>query len=165
MTLVDALQEALALEHEAVYGYGLVVARLRGKARRLATEALQRHQQRRDDLAAMVAALHRDPTPAAPAYLPPHPVDDRHTAVSLAGRIEQAAAGAAWDLVAATAAASSGRRLAVSWLRDAATTSAEWDALLGSAPAALPGQPEPSHPSTSSTSSSSSSTTPSGSTS
>lgn len=163
MTLVDALQAALALEHQAIYGYGLVVARLHGKERGNAKRALQRHQQRRDDLAAMVSALGREPTPAAPAYLPPHPITDPHTAIELAAGIELSAAGAAWDVVAATAAASTGRQLGVAWIREAATTGAVWDVLLGATPAALPGQPP--QPSTSASSSSSPSMTPSGSTS
>jgi hypothetical protein len=165
VTLLEALQFGLAVEHQAVYGYGLVIARLRGEQRAPALAALRRHQERRDQIAELVAGLHVEPTPAAPAYLPPTPVTDAATAIDLATRIEDDSAGAAWDVVAASAPSSPARRLGVAWMVEATKRAGCWHALAGTPAPSMPGQPDASQPSTTSTSSPSESTTPSGSTS
>jgi hypothetical protein len=63
-------------------------------------------------------------------------VTDKASAVQLAGLLENGAAGAAWDLTAASPAGSAGRTLAVGWLSDSALAAAHWGSTT-----ALPGQP------------------------
>lgn len=136
------LQTAVAVEHQVVYGYGLAGARLTGRARRLALAALDAHATVRDALVAVLAHAGVAPTPAAPAYRPPFAVTDTPSALRLAVHLEDAAAGAAWDLVAAAAGGTDARRLAVGWLADSAVRDAQWRSLAGEPPEpALPGQP------------------------
>jgi hypothetical protein len=168
MTAVDALQAALEVEHQVVFGYGLVGARLRGRQRDECVERLAAHATRRDQLAELVRAAGGRPTPGSAAYGDPIGAVDAAGARELAEILEDAAAGAAWDLVAASAANTGARRLGVQALGDSATWSVRWRAYAGDlVPPPLPGEPDPPYvqPSTSPTSSSSVSTTPSGSTS
>lgn len=165
MSAVSAVRAAVRIENEVVYGYGIVGAHLRGRERHLAARRLAVHQQRRDDLRALGTDL---PAPAA-AYELPGPVIDGVTARQLAVSLEDAAAKAAWALVASTSASSHARRLAVASLADVAAAAAQWRSLSGrSDDPALPGQPSRAaaiQPSTRATTSPSSSTTASGSTS
>lgn len=160
-----SVRAAVRIEHEVVYGYGVVGAHLRGHDRRYAARRLAAHDQLRDDL----ATLATDPPPAAAAYALPFPVVDAATARDLAVHLEDAAAAAAWALVTSSAADSRARRLAVDVLGDAAAAAAQWRARSDRTDdPAFPGQPgaaEPSQPSTTPTTSPSSSTTASGSTS
>jgi len=165
MSAADAVRAAVRIEDEVVYGYGLVGAHLYGAARRLAADRLAAHQQLRDDLRGLAV----DVPGAAPAYEPPFPISGAASARLLAVRLEDAAAGAAWALVASAAAGSKARRLAVAMLADVAIAAARWRAHAGlTDDPALPGQPtrvSASQPSTTATTSPSASTTASGSTS
>lgn len=165
MSAAGAVRAAVRIEHEVVYGYGVVGAHLRGRDRRFAARRLAAHHQRRDDLGALATSL---PT-AASAYALPFPVVDATTARDLAVRLEDATAAAAWALVAVTAADSRARRLAVAMLSDAAAAAAQWRQRSDRTDdPALPGQPAAagtSQRSTTPTISPSSSTTASGSTS
>lgn len=165
MSALGAVRAAVRIENEVVYGYGVVGAHLRGQARRLAARRLAVHQQRRDDLRAFAT----DPPPPAAAYELPMLVVDRVTARQLAVSLEDAAAKAAWALVASTQAGSRARQFAVAALTDTATAAARWRELSGRTDdPALPGQPADaatSQPSITSSTSPSSSTTASGSTS
>lgn len=137
MSQLAALKEALAAEQAVVYGYGVVGAHLSGKDRQLATSRLLVHERLRDELAALITSLGAVPPAALPAYRLPSPVADAASARTLAAQLETGAAGAAWDLASATAARSTARGLAVSWLTDAAVTATHWGAELP----ALPGRP------------------------
>ncbi|MBW9205490.1 ferritin-like domain-containing protein [Mumia sp. zg.B17] len=66
----DALQNALAGEHAAVYSYGLVAGRLeaRSPVQRQAAGAFALHRKRRDDLRAWLAQDKQDPVDPEPAY-------------------------------------------------------------------------------------------------
>lgn len=165
MTASAAVRAAVRIEHEVVYGYGVVGAHLRGHDRHLAARRLTAHQQLRDDLGQLATDLPR----SAAAYALPFPVVDGATARELAVRLEDAAAAAAWALVTSTSADSRARRLAVGMLSDTATAAARWRQRSGRTDdPALPGQPAAagtSQPSTTPTTSPSSSTTASGSTS
>ena len=136
MTLREALAAALAVEHQVVYGYGVAGAHLSAAARPRALRALDAHRQRRDRLAALVGP---SAPAAAAAYALPFPVRDDATARSLCAVLEDGCAGAAWDLVAAAAAASTGRDLGVSWLAESAVAAARWRGVSPGPP--LPGQP------------------------
>ena len=144
MTELEALQRALDVVHQAIYAYGLAGAHLRDHALRgLAHDRLRELEELRDRLAALVRAAGAAPTPAAAAYVPPAPVTDQASALALLSRVENAGAGVAWDLVAASPASSPARRLAVDWLDSSAVTGWQWTAAAGAGAAvpALPGQP------------------------
>jgi hypothetical protein len=157
VSLVDALQAALAVEHQVVYGYGVVGARQRGAARRDAGSCLTRHQGLRDALARLVVTRGGTPVPAEPAYALPFAVDGALAAATLGARLEDATSGAAWDVLAVTTATDTRERhLGISALTSSAEWSARWRAASGEpALPPFPGQPTASQPSTTPTSSSS----------
>jgi Domain of unknown function (DUF4439) len=137
MTVVQALQAALAIEQQVVYGYGVLGARLSGAAKTFAAGCLTAHMTHRDAISALVTAAGASPAAAAPAYQLPFRVSDAASARRLAVRLEQGSAGATWDLIASSGTASTARTEAVGWLTDAAVRLERWGAEL-----ALPGQPD-----------------------
>ncbi|MEH0418103.1 ferritin-like domain-containing protein [Streptomyces sp. B21-083] len=121
---VTALQAALAAEHAAVYGYG-VVGGLIGEARRSeARAAYDAHRARRDELARTVRALGSKPVVAAAGYALPFPVPDSDAAVRLAAELEERVAGVYSDLV--RAAEGQWRRTGADALREAAVRAVRW---------------------------------------
>jgi hypothetical protein len=137
MTAVQALQAALAIEEQVVYGYGVLGPQLSGAAKAFAAGCLSAHMTHRDDISALVTAAGASPVAAAPAYQLPFRVRDAARARRLALQLEQASAGATWDVIASSGAASPARTEAVGWLTDAAVRLEHWGAEL-----ALPGQPD-----------------------
>jgi hypothetical protein len=98
---VGALQSALAAEHAAVYGYGVVGAYLTGSQQGTATTDWVAHQVARDRLEAMLrSAGASQPTAAAVAYQLPMPVRNAREAVALAVVLEDRVATAYLGLVA-----------------------------------------------------------------
>ena len=71
---IAALQAALAAEHAAVYGYGIVGAMVTGGAETLARADWLAHQEARDTLEAMLVKLGATPVAASPAYQLPFAV-------------------------------------------------------------------------------------------
>ena len=136
MSDVDALQQALAGEHAAVWGYAVVGAHLRAAALDSARAALTAHLSRRDRLVARVRDLGGAPVAAEPAYALPHPVRSASDAEVLATDLEEKVAAVWADVVAATSGAD--RTAAVAALSDAAVRGALWRG--GSVP--FPGMPE-----------------------
>ncbi|MEU5347547.1 ferritin-like domain-containing protein [Streptomyces sp. NPDC020766] len=123
-TELTAVQAALAAEHAAVYGYGVVGGKI-GEARRSeARAAYDAHRARRDELARAVRDLRGKPRPAAAAYALPFPVTDAESAVRLAAELEDRVAGVYSDLV--RAAEGDRRRAAAEALRDAAVRAVRW---------------------------------------
>ncbi|WP_171108869.1 MULTISPECIES: ferritin-like domain-containing protein [Streptomyces] len=119
-----ALQAALAAEHAAVYGYGVVGGRIDEERRAEARAAYDGHRARRDALVREVRALGAEPVAAAAGYALPFPVTDPETAVRLAAELEERVAGVYSDLVRA---ADGGRRgSAAAALREAAVRAARW---------------------------------------
>jgi hypothetical protein len=86
---VAALQGALAAEHTAVYGYGVVGAMLAGSEQADARADWTAHQVARDALEAMLAKLGATPVAASPAYALPFPVTSASTAAKLAAALEE----------------------------------------------------------------------------
>ncbi|MEU3602522.1 ferritin-like domain-containing protein [Streptomyces sp. NPDC006798] len=121
---LTALQAALAAEHAAVYGYGVVGARVGDGRRTEAREAFAAHRARRDALIRAVRDLAAAPVAAAPGYALPFPVPDPASAVRLAAHLEDRVAGACADLV--RAARGPLRTEAAVALREAAVRSARW---------------------------------------
>jgi hypothetical protein len=122
--VLEALQKALAAEHAAVYGYGVVGGRIREGRRMEAKAAYDAHRARRDALVRDVRSLRGTPVAAAPAYALPFPVPDSAAAVRLAAELEDRVAGVYSDLVRA---AEGGRRgTAAEALREAAVRAVRW---------------------------------------
>jgi uncharacterized protein DUF4439 len=101
-TAVSALQVALAAEHAAVYGYGIVGAMVTGGAVTLARVDWLAHQEARDTLQAMLVKLGATPVAASAAYQLPFPVTGEASAVRLAAVLEDGVTEAYLGLVAVT---------------------------------------------------------------
>ncbi|MEX2974619.1 ferritin-like domain-containing protein [Streptomyces sp. C184] len=121
---LTAVQAALAAEHAAVYGYGVVGGRITGDRRKEAQEAYDGHRARRDALRRVVRDLGGTPQAAAAAYELPFPVPDAAAAVRLAAELEDRLAAVYADLVRAGGAAR--RREAAAALREAAVRAVRW---------------------------------------
>ncbi|KAF4409794.1 ferritin-like domain-containing protein, partial [Streptomyces lycii] len=121
---LDAVQAALAAEHAAVYGYGVVGGRIGDDRRKEAREGYDAHRARRDGLHRTVRDLGGTPEPAAAAYRLPFPVPDAAAAERLAAELEDRLGGVYADLVRASDGAL--RREAAGALREAAVRAVRW---------------------------------------
>ncbi|MFD9504564.1 ferritin-like domain-containing protein [Streptomyces sp. NPDC060035] len=121
---LPAAQAALAAEHAAVYGYGVLGGRLEGRRRTEATAAYDAHRARRDALVRRVRDLGGVPVAADAAYALPFAVPDPAAAVRLAALLEDRIAGVYSDLV--RAAGGPLRQEAAGALREAAVRSVRW---------------------------------------
>jgi hypothetical protein len=119
-----ALQAALAAEHAAVYGYGVVGGRIGGGQRAEARTAYDAHRARRDALVREVKDLGGRPVAAAAGYALPFAVPDAAAAARLAAELEDRVAGVYSDLV--RAAGGERRALAAEALREAAVRAVRW---------------------------------------
>jgi hypothetical protein len=99
-TSVAALQGALAAEHAAVYGYGVVGAVLAGTEQADARADWTAHQVARDALITMLNKLGAIPVAASPAYELPFPVTSPKSAAKLAATLEKGVTRAYLGLVA-----------------------------------------------------------------
>ena len=134
---VDALQQALAAEHAAVF----VLAALGGRASALPPGPLRTaldaayddHVERRDQLRTMIGADGADPVAAEAAYRLPAPLDTAAQIAAEALRVQRACASTYAALVAATSDAE--RR----WAIEALVSTAVGEAAFGGRPEALPG--------------------------
>ncbi|MGP3971327.1 ferritin-like domain-containing protein [Streptomyces sp. 6N223] len=133
---LTATQAALAAEHAAVYGYGVVGGLIGEERAGEAGEAYTAHRARRDALERAIHRLDATPVAAATAYELPFTVADGADAERLAAELETRLAGAYADLVAATTGEE--RRSAASALREAAVRAARWSGVS----AAFPGLAE-----------------------
>ncbi len=119
-----ALQAALAAEHAAVYGYGVVGGRIGEDRRTEARTAYDAHRARRDALVRTVKDAGGAPVAAAAGYALPFPVPDAAAAVRLAAELEDRVAGVYADLVRASG--GERRREAAEAMREAAVRSVRW---------------------------------------
>lgn len=132
---LEVAERALAIEHEAVYAFGVVGGVLEpgtAEAGR-ALDGYDAHRARRDRLEDAVQELGGGPAPAEPGYVLPAPVTDVSSAARLARRVEDRSAVAYAQLVGSSVGGL--RAVAVDWLTDAATRGLSW----GAAPTAFPG--------------------------
>lgn len=97
---VAALQGALAAEHAAVYGYGVVGAMLTGANQANARTDWTAHQVARDRLVTMLTRLGATPVAASPAYELPFSVTSAKSAAKLAAALEEGVTRAYLGLVA-----------------------------------------------------------------
>ncbi|MEV0374014.1 ferritin-like domain-containing protein [Streptomyces sp. NPDC050636] len=121
---LTAVQAALAAEHAAVYGYGVVGGRIAGARRQEAQSAYDAHRARRDALRRTVRDLGGKPKAAAAAYELPFPVPDAAAAARLAAELEDRLAAVYADLVRAGGEAR--RKEAAAALREAAVRAVRW---------------------------------------
>ncbi|WP_228980060.1 DUF4439 domain-containing protein [Streptomyces sp. DH12] len=124
MSALEAARAALAAEHAAVYGYGVVGARVGDARRAEAAQAHAAHRARRDALVRTVRGLGGAPVAAEPAYALPFAVADGPAAARLAAELEDRVAGVYADLV--RAAGGPLRREAAAALREAAVRAVRW---------------------------------------
>jgi len=97
---LQALQAALAAEHAAVYGYGIVGAMLSGAGQAAALNDWKLHQDARDTLQAMIVKLGATPVAASAAYELPFAMQDARSARRLAAALEDGVTQAYLGLVA-----------------------------------------------------------------
>src|SRR5215831_5498010 len=119
-----AFQSALAAEHAAVYGYGVVGASLAGSRQATAVSNWVAHQMARDTLEAMLRSRGSQPVAAAVAYQLPVTVRTPGQAASLAVILEDRVATAYLGLVAQDSV--SIRQFGALQVRAAALRAAAW---------------------------------------
>ncbi|MGY1604810.1 ferritin-like domain-containing protein [Geodermatophilus sp. SYSU D00815] len=141
-TETEALGEALAAEHAAVWGYGVVGAALTPDARGPAAAAETAHRDARDRLVALLVERGTDPAPPEAAYTLPFPLLSAVDAAALAVVLEDGVA-SAWVRVLAGAADREIRQLAVDELSAAEVRAVAWRSAAGQNPTttAFPGLP------------------------
>jgi hypothetical protein len=127
---IEGLQAALAAEHAAAYGYGVVGARLHGAQQQAARDIWTAHRIRRDKLIGFLAALGTQPVAAAPAYRLPARVTSARTAAQVAAALEDGVLAAYVGLAGADD--PKFRRFAAQAMQEAMTRQVRWR---GSAPA------------------------------
>lgn len=130
------LQQALAAEHAAVYGYDVLGARLTGAEQTAARNAEQAHRDRRDALTLALSRQHVTPVAAAPGYALPHPVTDRATALRLAVSLEERT-GQAWG-AGLPALSAAQRKQALDAMCDCAVRATRWRRTAGITPVTIP---------------------------
>lgn len=149
----QALADALAAEHAAVYAYGVVAAFVLAQRRTAVDAATSAHAARRDAATDALTADRAAAPLSATGYALPVVVTDGVTAARLAAAVEDTTA-QAWRAVlersdpvttAPTADAPDLRTTAVAALTDCAVRAAGWRVALGAVPAttAFPGRPGP----------------------
>lgn len=125
-----ALFDAVAAEHAAIYGYGVVSAHSLPERNDLVSEAMAEHRERREEALRMLAARSVDaPLPAA-GYQLPVDVDTPTDAANLAVRMEEDAA-VAWRAVVEQATDQQDRAFGVTALTQCAVMAARWRRVLG----------------------------------
>lgn len=140
-----ALFDAVATEHGAIYGYGVVSAHSTPEDNALVAEAMAQHRARREE--ALILLQDRSVTPPLPAagYELPLEVTDPSDAAELAVRMESDTA-TAWRAVLEQAQTPEDRGFALTALTQAAVLAARWNRVFGATPVttAFPGGPEKS---------------------
>jgi hypothetical protein len=138
-----ALRGALAAEHAAIWGYGVVGAALDPGAQGLAAASETAHRDVRDHIVELLAERHADPVGTEGAYALPFPVLSATDAAALAVVLEDGVA-AAWVRVLDQSAERSTRELAVGVLGATEVRAVGWRAAAGQTPVTrpFPGLPE-----------------------
>ncbi len=95
-----ALQDALAAEDAAIFGYGVAGAHLAGSRHAAAEQDWTEHNRARDTLTAMISRLGAVPVTGPAFYRLPFPVQDAASAMALAAYLEDGVTRAYLGLVA-----------------------------------------------------------------
>jgi Domain of unknown function (DUF4439) len=122
--IVAALQSAADAENAAIYGYSLAGAKLATDQRALARGDYDIHRAQLLVVSGWLSERATTAGPAQPAYQLPYPITDAATAAKLLADLEEAAAGAYADVVAASS--GSLQRSAGLALQSAAVREARW---------------------------------------
>lgn len=102
VSLVQAMQAALAAENAAIFGYGVAGAHLSGARKTAAEQDWTGHNEARDTLTRMISALGATPAAAQAYYRLPFAVHNAMTATALAAYLEDGVTRAYLGLVAVT---------------------------------------------------------------
>jgi len=132
-----ALQEVLAAEHTAIWGYGVVGDALPAAQRATAETAEAAHRDARDTLAQLLDSRGADPVAARAAYAVPFPVASAKDAAALAVRLEDGTA-RTWVRLLDQAVQRSTRQLAVDGLTACELRAVGWRTAAGQAPVTVP---------------------------
>lgn len=137
----EAMQQALAAEHAAIWVYGLVSAYLPAAFTSAVSRGSAEHVKRRDVCERMLSAAGQLPAGPEAAYVPPKPVNDANSAMELVATAE-ADATSAWLGVIDRTDNGALRRTALNALIGSARRGTAWRAELGAKPVAIamPGQ-------------------------
>jgi Domain of unknown function (DUF4439) len=138
-----ALFDAIATEHAAIYGYGIVSAHTSWDENDLVSAALAQHRERREAAIAMLTEQSvKAPLPAV-GYQLPFTVANPADAGKLAVRMENDCA-VAWRAVIEQATAEQDRAFGVTALTESAVLAARWNQVIGAWPVtvAFPGGSE-----------------------
>lgn len=138
MTPVESLQDCLAAEHAALFGYGVIGGVLDdiNRLQERAWTSYVVHRDRRDALVDLIGSLGQTPVAAEAAYTLPSPATTASQCATVAVTIEERCA----EVYAATVATTVGanRELAAGALTDYAIQAVLW----GSQPEPFPGVAE-----------------------
>jgi hypothetical protein len=124
VSVVPALQAALAAENAAIFGYGVVGAHLSGSRKSAAEQDWTGHNKTRDTLTAMISALGATPVAAQPFYQLPFGVHDTPAATALAAYLEDGVTRAYLGLVAVSG--QKWRTFGALAMQDSAERAASW---------------------------------------
>jgi hypothetical protein len=133
-TAEDALQEALAAEHAAIWCYTLIPAFLPPDQIQAARADADAHRNLRGQLEQTLSQVGSQPVSAQPAYRTPQPVVDGPSAVALAVVAETDAL-AAWRSVIERTSDRELRQAALAPLTNGTLRCATWRSVAGDAPA------------------------------
>ena len=142
-TEAEALNAALAAEHTAVWGYGVVGAALPGDKQDLAAASENAHRDARDRLVALLAERDTEPVGEEGDYELPFPVLSEADAATLAVTLEDGVSGAYVRLLG-DAAEPATRELAVGALGSTEVRAVAWRTRAKQTPVTnpFPGLPE-----------------------
>ncbi|UUV34002.1 ferritin-like domain-containing protein [Amycolatopsis roodepoortensis] len=137
----EAVQQALAAEHAAIWVYGLVSAYLPAAFTGAVSRGTAEHVKRRDVCERMLSAAGQTPTGPEAAYVPPRPVTEANSAMELVATAE-ADATSAWLGVIDRTDDAALRTTALNALIGSARRGTAWRAEFGAKPVAIamPGQ-------------------------
>ena len=141
-TETAALRDALAAEHTAIWGYGVVGAALGAGGRAPAVAAEAAHRDVRDRVTALLADRSAEPVKEQAGYALPFPILSAVDAAALGVVLEDGVA-TAWVRVLDQAAQRATRELAVGLVSAAEVRAVSWRTAAGKTPvtSALPGLP------------------------
>lgn len=138
----QALVDAVAAEHAAVFAYGLVAAFSNPARTEQVSADTAAHRARRDATLDALTAASVTPPQAKPGYVVPFPVVDPVSAARLAVQVESDTA-VAWRSVIERSQSEPTRRFGIEALTECALRAANWRVILDVAPPTVPfpGQP------------------------
>lgn len=131
----ELLSSLLSAEHAAIYGYGVLGARLAEQPRRLARLASDAHRARRDGLGARLRLLGAAVPVSEASY--DVSVDTAPQALALAVRLEEGLA-LRWRALVGGTDDPGLRRFGVGGLQETAVRAAQWRRLAGTHPPTVP---------------------------